>query len=404
MTQAALTWPDDAFLPPPALTRLIGAIIAKEVGANRRMDGHQLRPDRWTSETQLLDTGLALDSLERVNCAAALNGFFHLSDYGAEDYLLAAQTLGEWACIVAISLSHGSQQLTFETSGSTGAPKACVHSFESLTEEAQHWAADFSDIRQIVALVPPYHIYGFLWTVLLPALADVPVVDARFASASALKEALAPPGTLVVGAPLHWQYIARSFLSLPRGVHGVTSAAPMSAQLAQQLEAQGLETLTHVYGSSETGAIGVRCAATGPYALLPYWAFDETQEDLRLTRGGESAAQPMDTLVPLCGDAFELRGRTDGAVQVGGENVFPQRVAARIEEHADVAACSVRLCEDSQRLSAFVVPAAPGVCQATLETELRALCADELRAAERPTRFSFGADVPRTALGKVARW
>lgn len=405
MHRDARDWPEGAWLNRSNLTRLVGSIIASEVAHARGQDMQRLRPDEWSSDTSFLEAGLALDSLERTNCAAALNQFFHLSEYGAEDYLLAAETLEDWTDIVAVSIANGSGRLTFQTSGSTGPAKACTHDLARLTQEAEFWAGHFGHIQRIAAMVPPHHIFGFLFTVLLPQLAGLEVVDLRYGGASALKHAMSDPNGLVVGAPAHWQYLSCSFLQLPAGIHGVTSTAPMPQQLRTHLRAQGLESLTEVYGSSETAGVGFRTKGNAAYRLLPYWDVEMNGDraQLRHTQTN-SVAQFMDKVAPGVPGTFTILGRLDGGVQVAGVNVFPMRVADLLRTQPQVADCAVRLCPNRQRLVAFIVPTDRNSDMDALEDALRATCRAALKTAERPTAFRFGREVPRNSMGKIAAW
>lgn len=411
MDHDALAWPSDLWLSKLHLTRLVASIIAAEIAAARGMDIQRLRPDLWGAGTAIVETDLALDSLERTNCAAALNQFFHLSDYGAEDYLLAAPTLGDWATIVAISIAVGSGQMTFETSGSTGAPKACTHTVQTLMEEAEIWAERYQDRKHIIALVPPHHIFGFIFTVLLPQIMGIPVVDVRYSGASGLKDALQAKRSLVIGAPVHWQYISRSFLSLPAGLRGVTSTAPMPKPVAARLKAQGLDDLTEIYGSTETAGVGLRGRGESAYTLLPHWSLERDgkgkgeDQQAHLVHKSTGAKQPlMDTVTLGANRTFTLNGRKDGAVQVGGTNVFPSRVADILRLQPQVAQCAVRLCHTTQRLMAFIVPHDPADSVEDLEQFLREACTEALTAAERPTRYDFGLELPQTPMGKSTAW
>ncbi|MEM6834555.1 MAG: AMP-binding protein [Pseudomonadota bacterium] len=398
-------WPHHVWLDKPPLTRLVASIIAQEVADNRGTDLQRLRPDQWDDGTALIDAGLALDSLERTNCAAALNEAFHLSEFGAEDYLLACETLGEWVHIVALSIANGPGQITFHTSGSTGAPKAVTHSVAQLLAEVDFWSERFVARQRIVSLVPPHHIFGLIFTVMLPQRMEVPLIDARYTGVGALKDALHEPGTLVVGAPVHWQYLARSILRFPPDVEGIASTAPMPHQLAQQLHAQRLETLTQIYGSTETGGVGYRVSHADPYTLLPVWRLVEEGDDLLLVYRRDGTRQElMDHIERGENDTFIVTGRRDGAVQVGGTNVFPIRVAEALDGQVDVKSCSVRFCTTRQRLVAFVVPEDDGADIGLLEDTLRAYCMQQFPAAACPAAYSFGSALPRNEMGKAVAW
>ncbi|MEO0411349.1 MAG: AMP-binding protein [Pseudomonadota bacterium] len=386
MQNSEQTWPDDAWLPKASLMRVVAAIIAQEVAANRRQDVHQLRPDLWDEGAQLLEEGLALDSLERMNCASALNRFFHLSDYGAEDYLLGAQTLGDWAYVVAVSIANGSQQLTFQTSGTTGTPKLCTHRVSDLMEETKAWAAHFAGAESIVAMVSPQHIYGFIWTVLLPQCLGAEVVDARFLAVAKIKALFEARAALAVASPPYWQYLARSGLAFPGSLRAVTSTAPISPDLVQQLKAQGLYHLTHIYGSSETGGVGWRQEPDTAYQLLPYWHLCEGRRATALARTDGRTAPLMDRLAVYEDGRFDVLGRRDGAVQVGGLNVHPSRIEDVLRTSSVVKECCVHLCEQSQRLTAEIVPRENANAR-DVEAQLRAFCLDALPPAERPASY-----------------
>jgi long-chain acyl-CoA synthetase len=65
-------------------------------------------------------------------------------------------------------LQHWDGELTFRTSGSTGEPKRCVHALAPAAQETAALAALFPGRRRCCWRVPAHHIYGFLFTVLLP--------------------------------------------------------------------------------------------------------------------------------------------------------------------------------------------------------------------------------------------
>ena len=83
--------------------------------------------------------------------------------------------------------------------------------------------------------------------------------------------------------------------------------------------------------------------------------------------------------------------RIDGAVQVAGVNVFPDRVAARLLNQAMVSACRVTLDTTlpEPRLRAVILPV-PGVDPDTAIAACAAWAARHLTAPERPVSFEIG--------------
>lgn len=141
-----------------------------------------------------------------------------------------------------------------------------------LWQEACFFAAQLAPARRVLYTVPAHHIYGFLFSVLLP-LACGPVraslVDARNMLPMELI-AQATDGDVIIGYPELWSAVARHAPIWPSGVTGVTSTAPCPPDLALQLTASGLSML-EVYGSSESVGVGWRTDARRPYVLLPHW-------------------------------------------------------------------------------------------------------------------------------------
>ena len=122
-----------------------------------------------------------------------------------------------------------------------------------------------------------------------------------------------------------------------------------------------------------------------------------------LAEASSFAISPPDNLRWLDERRFVVNGRRDGAVQVGGVNVFPARVRDALLAHAGVADAAVRLEADTGRLKAFVVPAGGEDGDALLD-DLDRWCGDRLSAPERPRRFALGGALPVNAMGKPADW
>ena len=392
---------------PGALGCFVADLIADEM-SHLRPGGPGLPERPWPHDLALNEQGLGLDSLERLSVASALNEALHLHESGIEDLLLARQTFGEWIAVAADGLAEVDARLTFRTSGSSGSAKPCTHTLANLQQEVEHLATLTAGVRRVLAAVPAHHIYGFLFTVLLPArLRCDTVLDIRRQTPQALAQLLLP-GDLLISHPAHWALVARHAGRLPAGVHGVTSTAPCPDAVAQDLQTIGLASLTQVYGSSETAGIGTRSAATAPYRLMPFWARD-THDDARLLRtalDGTVCAHPIqDRLAWPTAHEFSVCGRLDDAVQVGGTNVFPSQVRQVLLGHPQIADAAVRLMapEEGQRLKAFIVPA-PGADADALRHGLWAWCEARLDAPARPKAYTLGEQLPRNAMGKLADW
>ncbi len=366
-------------------------------------------PPAWPETTPISSgagEGLGCDSLERLWLASAVNEMFHLHEAGGEDGLFADTTFGAWIEQVEAAWQSGVASVTFTSSGTSGRPKRCAHSADALSTEIAFLAELFRNRRRVVSLVPPHHAYGFLFAGLLPDALGVDHVDATKLGPAEIARSLAP-GDLVVTFPDRWRWLERSLLNWPEDVAGVVSTAPCPRDLIAALFERGLAAMTEVYGSSETAGVAVRRWPEFSYSLMPHWRFVEpVSEDAPeiVHRSGRRLLLP-DRVRPRGGGRFELAGRLDGAVQVGGVNVYPDRVAARLRDRPGVKDAAVRLMrpEEGVRLKAFIVPEV-GADLTALQMELNAWIDSVLPTAERPTALTFGDRFPRGTMGKSADW
>jgi 4-coumarate--CoA ligase (photoactive yellow protein activation family) len=391
----------------PAVLRVVSDLLAAELAQVR--PGRMVPPLPWPPGLDFVRE-LGADSLELLGMGTALAEALHLERAEVDARLLARPRLHEWVAAARAGLAaDAGGALTFRTSGSSGSPKRCTHTLALLSQETLALAQLLPGRRRILSLVPGHHIYGFLFTVLLPrALGIAEVLDLRTAAPSTvLREARC--GDLIVAHPGWWEQAARLAPRFADDVAGVSSTAPCPDALAQALLDAGLRLL-QVYGSSETAGVGWREEGGAPFTLLPYWT--RTGDAATLARtlpdGGTARYPLQDRLDWEDERRFRPAGRIDNAVQVGGVNVFPAYVADVLRMHPRVADAAVRLMrpDEGRRLKAFVVPVpvAEEATQDALRAELLDWCAERLTAAERPTAVTFGERLPRQASGKPADW
>ena len=407
MTQHGAPTPIAWHARPTGLARFLVDLMAEEL--------QRLRPNGWDppslpwSEALFLDErGLGLDSLERMTVAAVIAEALHLHESGIEDLLLAKGRWGEWLEIAANSLLRFDSALTFRTSGSTGVPKACTHSLDVLRQEVEYLGTVFGSAERMLVAVPSHHIYGFLFSILLSErLNCAAVIDVRRMVPQTLRQ-LMRSEDLVVSHPAHWALLARHALKFPARVVGVTSSAPCPPELAGRLAEAGLQRLVQVCGSTETGGLGWREVALGPYQLMPFWSREPGAGGSvrRTLPDGSTRLYPLqDELEWRSSRSFRIGARLDNAVQVGGVNVFPNRVRRMLLAHPWVEDAVVRLMSplEGSRLKAFIVPK-PEAPWAELGAELERWVQSRLAAAERPRSFTMGARLPVSDRSKPIDW
>lgn len=336
----------------------------------------------------------------------------------AEGETLALATLpdcDEWAeYLHGAVTARGAWSFTFATSGSTGRPCSHTYAIAELEEEARALQPFFADRRRVVSVMPVHHVFGFAFAFMVPKILGIPVKDTPpLPSADFFRELR--EGDLVLAFPVFW----RSFLemcsvphalSCPPGVHGVTSGAPCPPEIIEGLTGRRiLDGMTEIYGATEFGAVGIRRQCHAPYTLLPHWRrvfSDDRDNGWNIARQGGPAMPLPDIVAWESERAFVPVRRKDNAVQVGGMNVFPARVAGLLREHAKVRNCAVRLMrpEEGARLKAFVVLEEGILPGPSLVRELKEWLANRLEPAATPRSITFGPSLPVTFSGKPADW
>ncbi|XOZ34145.1 AMP-binding enzyme [Halomonadaceae bacterium KBTZ08] len=351
----------------------------------------------------LRDGPLAVDSIEQLSLARVVNEFFELEASGVDEWLLRREHVEDWVALIQQGMAEGATHIGFRSGGSTGEPRLNRCSRPHLASEADLIASHFPHQRRIIGIAPPHHIYGFLWGPLLADRLGVPYLHGD----DAHQQGLDPhPGDLVVAFPEWWRYRSGRRTPFAQNVAGVTSTAPCPASVIRALKDQGLASMTEVYGSSETGAIGWRDDPEAPFSLLAHWErVGGVEEDTLYLRPLDTTVAVPDRLNWHDERRITPAGRRDGTLQVAGTNVDPAAIAEAIKDQEGVADCTVRPFEapNGTRLKAFIVPGAEAD-EAVLEQDLRQWVNHHLTTPERPVRFDFGMALPRNELGKLCDW
>lgn len=376
------------------------------VAQDKRLANFRLSLSDDAIDDLLIDEdGLGFDSLSRLDLVLRVNQFFQLHTSGVEDYLLVKRRIGDWVDLVMHHLRQrgAESQIAFQTSGSTGPAKTVVHNLQTLRAEVDALLTGkvvrlCKDAR-IIALVPPQHIYGFLWTYLLPAVAGVETLSLH-QQLPTRSFALAREGDVIVATPYIWQKLVHSGMHFSAGVRGVTSGAPADSTTWSAVEGAGLSDLVEIYGATETGGIGYRHTFDEPFQLMPH--LERTSEGLRRIAPDGSLLDVQDQIVWSGSDRFEVVGRHDGAVQIAGVNVSPRHVAGVISDVSGVRSADVRF--DGERLIAFVVPHERSTITDTIKQKVQRHLVDHLPPPARPASITFGDTLPRNEMGKHQMW
>jgi 4-coumarate--CoA ligase (photoactive yellow protein activation family) len=363
-------------------------------------------------------------SVERVYKLAGMVALFFGLDEDEVSALAGLDTYEQWVKhIYRGPAGNGHTNFVFSTSGSMGHPTLHSFTLRELEEEAQTLAALFPDCKRIVSVMPVHHIFGFAFSVMLPRILGIPVLDRPPLPSEDFFRTL-QPGDLIPAFPVFWKSVL-DICSGPRvpamapDIRGVSSSAPCPPEVIEGLLAEQPDEgrplcadMAEIYGATEFGAVGIRRNCREDYTLLPHWRrVSLTKEEGREEAWGiqREHGRPLplpDNLLWRDERRFKPGQRKDKAVQVAGITVSPEQVAELMRGHPLVADCVVRLMrpDEGTRLKAFVVPRPEVVAATRLMSELKRLTTDRLEPAARPKSIHFGECLPRTATGKAADW
>jgi fatty-acyl-CoA synthase len=321
------------------------------------------------------------------------------------------------------------------TSGTTGGPKAAVHTQANLVANmriaAQVQAMTAADT--VLTVLPLFHVGG-LCIQTLPALyagARV-ILHARFHPGETLACIAAERPTLTLQVPATMQALLEhpqwpaTDLSCLRAVWAGSSLIP--APLIEAFHARGLP-VCNVYGATETGPFSIalppehardhvgscgwpapgvearlgeahgdsaELLLRGPNVVRRYWPDQPACDAQGWFATGDLARQAVD-------GSYRIVGRAKELIISGGENIHPAEIEQALALHPAVAECAAFALPDARwgELVAAAVVLRPGA--RVTEAELAAHLQQRLARFKLPRRWFWLEQLPKTALGKVQR-
>jgi acyl-coenzyme A synthetase/AMP-(fatty) acid ligase len=299
------------------------------------------------------------------------------------------------------------------TGGSTGRPNVWTKTPVNIISEPVFQAAKHGITADdyFLATVPPYHIYGFLFSVMIPFIASARVMERVAVFPREILVALKDnPVTALASVPVHYRVLRGETIHAPLLRRAFSSAGPLDRDDAAWFHGQTGVGVEEIFGSTETGGIACRCPAVGREILEPFECVSWKIEDERLCVKSPflSPDLPADSegffvtgdRVAATGGGFTLLGRADGVVKVGGKRVDLNEVRDRIKRIPGVRDAHVfplpgRKARDTD--VAAVVEA--GIS----EEELKQALAGALEPYAMPRRLRVVATMPSTSTGKLDR-
>ena len=297
------------------------------------------------------------------------------------------------------------------TSGSTGTPLPYKKTWGRLLRCVRDGASRLGLLdgrsHTIVGTVPPQHMYGFESSVLLglqtgsAICAERPFYPADVCSTLAA----APHPRVLISTPVHLRALLAAEVALPAVDLIVSATAPLSSDLAREVEEKFATRLLEIYGSTETGQIATRrTAQTLEWQLWPGVSLTVKDDGQAWAQGGhvEQPTPMCDVLELTQGDRFLLHGRMADLVNIAGKRSSLAYLNHQLNSIHGVVDGTFFLTDESQasstgvtRVAAFVV--APTLNAAALTDELRR----RIDPVFLPRPLLFVERLPRNGTGKL---
>jgi|GEM_PF-67064 len=328
-------------------------------------------------------------------------------------------------------LAAARKLVTVWTSGSSGQHQRHAKTAGQLFAEALVLAERFDFGTgmgmgaRVVATVPSHHIYGLLFSVLVPLVSGGSFLRETPLHAGVVRAALEQTqANVLVSVPAHLR--ALRILDpgqLPPLARVFSSGAALPLDTARMLVERFGLTVTEVLGSTETGGIASRLRgpelltrgadeldACGPWLPLPHVKINVDADGRLLVDSPflpPESPRPWHTadrvalVHPHGAGGFRHLGRIDGVVKVGGKRVALAEIERRLLEIRGVedAVASVVSVDGARGQETVALVVAPGLSPELLRSELRRW----LDPVVVPRRLRLVDAIPREANGKLTR-
>lgn len=301
------------------------------------------------------------------------------------------------------------------TSGSTGAPQPHAKVWGPLVRNLGAAAERVAEMLgrpglagvNIVATVPPQHMYGFESSVLLALLGGAAFDAGRPFYPADIVESLQrlPRPRALVTTPFHLKTLLLAGLALPAVDLVVSATAPLSPQLAQQAERAFGGPLIEIYGCTEAGQVATRRTAESELWLtfgeLRLRREEAADGERFIVQGGHvTEPTPLADVLQLQDERrFRLLGRANDLIHVAGKRSSLSHLNYHLNSIEGVDDGAFWLPEEVAdgvvRTVAFVV--APGLSAQQIVAALR----PRIEPVFLPRRIVHLDALPREATGKL---
>ena len=347
-----------------------------------------------------------------------LPGIGFLTDQKAPDSTdIAAIVDGPAAGIEEFPAIEASEtRIHMYTSGSTGHPKAVLQRMKEFEEDnafvISKWGHEFWK-RKVCSCVNQHHIYGLLFSVVLPFAAGIPFRRNRITIPAEFKS-LTDDSYVIVAVPAFLKRTVEDeteSFGLKSPVI-FTSGGVLTPDVAKKTDEIMDFWPIEVYGSTETSGIAYRQSKNG----LEWTPFDNAEisqnaEGCLIIRSpyiSDPAGFETADLVEIFPDGrFLLKGRSDSIVKIEEKRISVTEVENRLNQNPYVKDSCVIAMEDRRQYLAAAVVLSPAGAEKFADAEkfeinqyFRSYLAGFFEAVVLPRKWRYLDAIPQNAMGK----
>jgi acyl-coenzyme A synthetase/AMP-(fatty) acid ligase len=301
---------------------------------------------------------------------------------------------------------------TVFTSGSTGTPLPHNKTWGALvqcvkTEAKRVGLMDAKAPTTLIATVPPQHMYGFESSLLMAWHSGHALSNAHPFYPADVCEAMAeiPEPRMLISTPVHLQALLDAAIPMPDTTTVLSATAPLSAELAVNIETYCQAPLIEIYGSTETGQIASRrTTQTSEWQLFDHVTLKKIDDHV-LAEGGHIAhpTKINDKIEFVSATHFLLHGRLTDMINIAGKRHSLASLNHQLTTISGVIDGVFYMPDEDKnkhitRLAAFVV-AEPGIDTKSIINALR----QHLDPVFIPRPLIFVDKLPRNSTGKLPR-
>ncbi len=344
----------------------------------------------------------------------------YADSYSLGDGLLEAAPSGHWQLPEPLPSLAGEVPMIDEratiaigfTSGSTGQPKPNSKTWAAFRASTGQNLAALESLWQghamanIVATVPPQHMYGMELSVLLPLLGPAGLHAGRPFFPQDVARVLdeTPEPRLLATTPVHLRALVESGVRLPRLCGIVSATAPLSRELAAAAEASFGCEVREMFGSTETCVIARRrTARETAWTPLPGVGVHPRPDGTLVSAAHLPLPVMLADLVELEHDGrFHLRGRQADLLEIAGKRASLGDLTRRLLAIPGVVDGAMLQLDEADALGGARI-AALGVAPALDEAAILVALREGIDPVFLPRPLKRVSSLPRSETGKLPR-